>query len=252
MQGNIQKIFRHPLAGHFYKITVSVPNEEVPATGFPVLYILDGNAYGTMCEEILKLQWRRAEKTYISPMIIVSIGYELDEVFPALRVYDFTPSYPASSLPDKPDGTSWPAHGGAKEFLDLLEEEIQPFVTKQVPVDLNNQILFGHSLGGLFVLYVLFERPELFRNYLCCSPSIWWNDREILIHERKTCLFPNKKLYIAAEKVEKGDMFENSLMLYQRLKAHHPDFVSFTSPVGENHMSIVPAIFSEAMRFFYK
>jgi pimeloyl-ACP methyl ester carboxylesterase len=39
--------------------------------------------------------------------------------------------------------------------------------------------LFGHSLGGLAVLYAAFTRPALVRHYIAASPSIWWADRAI-------------------------------------------------------------------------
>lgn len=40
--------------------------------------------------------------------------------------------------------------------------------------------LFGSSLGGLFTLYALLERPEAFNAYIAVSPAIWW-DRAILL-----------------------------------------------------------------------
>ncbi|WP_301110173.1 alpha/beta hydrolase-fold protein [Sporosarcina sp.] len=252
MLRDIVERFPHPTAGSSYSVTVSIPNEEPPAEGFPVLYILDGNAYGLMCKELLKLQWQRTEKTHIAPMIIVSIGYATEELHPSLRVFDFTPTPSAASLPERPDGTEWPAYGGAKEFLQFLEATVQPLVRRHASVDQENQILFGHSLGGLFVLYALFERPDMFSDYLSCSPSIWWNDQEILTYEQKDCLDSTKRLFLAAEQQEKGKMYESAFALYTRLKEHHPDSVTFTSPAGENHMSIVPTIFSEAIRFFYR
>ena len=43
--------------------------------------------------------------------------------------------------------------------------------------------MFGHSLGGLFALHVLFTHPESFKTYLVLSPSIWFNNRVVLGHE---------------------------------------------------------------------
>ncbi|MBO1001220.1 alpha/beta hydrolase [Pseudogracilibacillus auburnensis] len=251
MLRNFSQTFQHPISDIPYKVTVSIPDEKVPSEGFPALYVLDGNAYGTVFKEIVKLQWRRPEKTKVSPMVIVSIGYDFNEVFPPLRVYDFTPFSSTTSLPPRPDGTSWPAHGGAEGFLQFLEKVVQPFVYEKAPVHADNQILFGHSLGGLFVLYTLFERPSLFNNYISCSPSIWWNECQILTYERKGCLSPNRKLFIAAEKAKKMNMHDHAFALFERLKVSNPDCISFLSPAGENHMSIVPTILSEALRFMY-
>ncbi|MBB4826347.1 putative alpha/beta superfamily hydrolase [Sporosarcina luteola] len=243
------KTFQHPVVGESYEVTISVPMVSAPLEGFPVLYVLDGNAYGTMSKEILKLQWRRSDKTKVEPTVIVSIGYGTAEVFPSVRVFDFTPPSSTVSLPPKPDGTPWPAHGGADGFLRFIEKELLPFVGESAPIDANQQTLFGHSLGGLFVLYALCRRPDLFRNYISCSPSIWWNECQIFQEGQMKCL-PGKKLFIGAEKGEKQNMYDNAFHLYERLRTDSPASVMFRSPEGENHMSIVPAILSEAIRFF--
>ena len=54
-----------------------------------------------------------------------------------------------------------------------------------MPVDSTNQGLFGHSLGGLFTLYTLFEHPAAFRTYVVASPSILFNARAIVAGESK-------------------------------------------------------------------
>lgn len=244
----IQK-YPHPQSEINYEVRISIPDEAPPPEGFPVLYVLDGNAYGTMLREILRLQCRRPEKTLLPKMIIVSIGYDCEGAFPPLRVYDFTPPASTVTLREKPDGLPWPAHGGAEEFLDLLEKQIKPYVYEHARVNESKEYVFGHSLGGLFVLYTLFTRPTLFQKYISCSPSIWWNEGQVLTYENDTSLEDGRKLFIAAEKQDKGNMFENAKSLYERLNNHSTDQVAFSSPNGENHMSIVPTIISEALRF---
>ncbi len=49
--------------------------------------------------------------------------------------------------------------------------------------DPNLQILFGHSLGGSFVLHALFKAPESFNVYLAASPDIPFSNRIILKEE---------------------------------------------------------------------
>lgn len=252
MQYDFSKTFTHPISHIPYKIRVSIPKIEIPPEGFPVLYVLDGNAYGTMFQEIIKLQWRRSEKTKVSPMIMASIGYDTEEAFLPLRVYDFTPPTSTVSLPSRPDGNPWPKHGGAKEFLSFLENGVLPLISEKVRVHPDNHTLFGHSLGGLFVLYALFEKTQLFKNYISFSPSIWWNECQILEYVREEVLLENQKLFIAAENVSKMNMYEHAFALSKRLKEEYPEQVDFISPSGENHMSIVPTTISEALRFLYE
>ena len=47
-------------------------------------------------------------------------------------------------------------------------------------IDPDRQALLGHSYGGLFGAYVLFNHPGSFRHYLLASPSLWWNGQRVL------------------------------------------------------------------------
>jgi predicted alpha/beta superfamily hydrolase len=112
------------------------------------------------------------------PVVIVGIGYPSEEEV-RNRTFDMTPpSTDPATLPSIPEG--WGPVGGAAQFLRFLEEDVRPSVEKMVPIDTKRQALFGHSLGGLFVLYVLFTHPDSFDTYIAGSPSIWWGNRVIL------------------------------------------------------------------------
>ena len=43
--------------------------------------------------------------------------------------------------------------------------------------------LHGHSLGGLFATYVLFEDPDLFSRYAIMSPSYRWEHESTYARE---------------------------------------------------------------------
>ncbi|MBU5266720.1 alpha/beta hydrolase [Virgibacillus proomii] len=236
---------------HSYQIYVSVPELTAPNEGFPVLYVLDGNAYFTMFLEMMKLQIRRPDKTGIKPMVLVGIGYEGNEPFNPLRVYDFTPPAPIVHLPKKPNGEPWPEHGGADSFLRFLEKKLKPAIENICAIHKKKQILFGHSLGGLFALYTLFNKTNLFHQYFVCSPSIWWNERMILKDEEKMSINESKRIFIAAENnEEKSFMYDDAFALYNDLSSNYTFLKSaFISPREENHMSIVPSVFSRGIRF---
>ena len=72
--------------------------------------------------------------------------------------------------------------GGAAAFLAFIVEELQPWVAARFPVG-TDAVYAGHSLGGLFGAFTMFERPATFRGYALASPSIWWDDREVLQRE---------------------------------------------------------------------
>ena len=142
---------------------VSAPNGGEPKGGYPVIYVLDGDGWMGTAVEIAKM--REFEK--LDPGIVVGIGYPSRSFFDALgRSYDFSP--PGSSEPDFGDIPL----GGADDFLALLNNTVKPWVSAQYHTDLRRQILFGHSMGGLFALYVLYKSPDSFAAFIAASPDL--------------------------------------------------------------------------------
>jgi predicted alpha/beta superfamily hydrolase len=167
--------------GRDYRLFVSRPAAEAPPSGYPVLYLLDGNATFASAAMGVALQSRRPEVTGVAPAVVVGIGYPVDDYLDSMRrTYDYTPAVPMEALSRRPDGSPWPATGGADDFLDFIEQELKPAIARMLPVDPARQAIFGHSFGGLFVLNALFTRPGTFRSYIAASPSIWFGNRAIL------------------------------------------------------------------------
>ena len=160
-------------SGHRYRIFVSVPAVPPPAAGYPVLYVLDGNAAFPVAAFLARSATNRRDVTGHPPPLVVGIGYPGDADFDvAARRRDYTVGL------EKPDASA--KEGGAELFLDFIERELKSLIAARHPVDTTRQALFGHSFGGLFVLHVLFTRPASFSTYLASSPSIWWDDKRVL------------------------------------------------------------------------
>lgn len=238
-----------------YRLLLSHPSGEAPPEGYPVIYALDGNAVFHTLAEAARLQTRKPHG--FDPVLIVAIGYPSGEPFDMVRrCYDFTIPVQEQTLPKRPDGSGWPEHGGADSFLDVLQDEIMPLISGLFPVDGSRQALFGHSLGGLFVLHALFTRPELFTHYAAGSPSVWWGDYSVLAEqERFSEAFPQLQLQrkllitVGAEELEHmvGDAEKVSGLLEplaeQGLK------VSLAKLAEESHISVLPAALSRLLRF---
>jgi predicted alpha/beta superfamily hydrolase len=162
--------------GRPYRIVVSSPEGPEPVGGFPVIYVLEADAWLGMAEEIAKM--REYEK--LPPPILVGIAYPSHFFFdPEGRSLDFTP-------PGSVDSESREAGlevGGADQFLSFLNETLEPWVRRHYRINPRCETLYGHSLGGLFVLYTMFKAPESFNTYLAASPSIWFSDKILLKHE---------------------------------------------------------------------
>lgn len=81
-----------------------------------------------------------------------------------------------------PSGSQRPERpcGGADKFLAALEREIVPHVESALAVDGGRRTLWGHSYGGLFALFSLTRPHGLFRALAIASPTLWWDEGEIL------------------------------------------------------------------------
>lgn len=160
--------------GRRYRILVSVPQAAAPAGGYPVIFVLDGDGWFGAAVEIARM--REYEK--LDPALIVGVGYPSRAFFDAAaRSYDFTP--PGATDPDF-DGVRL---GGADEFLTFLDATLKPWLQRRYKIDRGRQILFGHSLGGLFALHVLFKTPQSFNVYIIASPHIHFSNDVVLKDE---------------------------------------------------------------------
>jgi predicted alpha/beta superfamily hydrolase len=151
-----------------------MPKGVAPAKGYPVFYVLDpGTSFATLVETV------RNQESMFGPAVIVGVGYPSDEEI-GNRTFDLTPpSTDPATLPAVFPG-GWGPVGGAAQFYDILQDEVRPEIERLARIDNSRCALFGHSLGGLFVLYVLFTHPDSFETYVAGSPSIWWADRVLL------------------------------------------------------------------------
>ncbi|WP_341523947.1 alpha/beta hydrolase-fold protein [Pseudomonas sp. G.S.17] len=162
----------HSAEGREYRIMISLPEGDVPYTGgYPVIYLLDGNAYFPAFHAA-----KRAQKR-LRGSILVAIGYPSDTPLDFVRrAFDLSPPAP----PARND----PPQGGQDLFLDFIEQRLMPKVAEHFKVDQDQRSLVGHSFGGMFGVYTLFTRPTLFQHVVAVSPSLWWQDRYLLEPER--------------------------------------------------------------------
>ena len=143
-----------------------------------MLYVLDGNASFTLAAQLARNSAARPPEMRPDAAVVVGLGYAGDAPFPAAeRRRDYTPP--------PHQGPAQPGTGGADQLLDFLAREVQPRIAQFAPVDAQRQTLWGHSLGGLLVLHALFTRPGQWSRYAATSPSVWWNQEQVLASARQ-------------------------------------------------------------------
>lgn len=155
--------------GPGHRLFLAVPKRAAPAGGWPVVYLLDGNAAFDFLTP--------AHLALVPDLVLVGVGYDTDRQFAReLRTLDFT-------APDGPDDGLRPDHvhegrmaGGAAIFHDRLTGALRAAAEAGLAIDPARRTLWGHSFGGLFTLYALLARPGGFARYAAISPSIWWDE----------------------------------------------------------------------------
>ena len=220
-----KSMFSSKIMGEDRPVIISLPQNYTESNAdYPVLYLTDGlqniwHTIGTV--EVL------TRTGSIPPIIIVGIES-------TNRDRDFSPTV----------YKNWPRSGGGPKFSDFIEKELIPYIDTNYRTH-PFRILEGHSLGGLFSVSVLLNKPDLFDAHIIMSPSLWWKQHEIIkLAETFFKSHPNleKRLFFGIGTNESGTewgMRKELQNFVDVLKANKPDKVEFKHQEmeKEGHMS---------------
>jgi len=200
---------------------------------YEVVYLLDGK---DNIKLISQIQQFAEQESYIPPFIIVAI-------FNTDRNRDLTPT-PLKNL-----STS----GGAANFLSFLKKELLPYIDKTYPTNGEN-ILYGHSFGGLFAMFALLNEPQLFSSYLAVDPSFWWDNGYVIKQaaEKLTTLSGlNKNLYISGREGHYPEMGIDTMESILKIKAPTDLPWKVVGYENETHNSIKLKSMYDGLKFAY-
>jgi len=145
------KVFNTEMA-----ISIYLPaGYETSGLKYPVLYDLNAFAYFAYAAGTVELLARNIE---MPEMIIVGLPGLQDGYVPA--AFEQRGSEPTA----------------ADRSLKFFSEDLIPYINGNYRTAGFN-ILCGHSVGGLFTMYALFTRPDLFSGYIASSPWFQNNDQ---------------------------------------------------------------------------
>jgi hypothetical protein len=181
------RMMKSKYTGREYRISIALPYAyfnsldkswpfDKPLEKWPVVYLTDANWYFGMVTDIVRsMAWCGGT----SDAIIVGIGYVQDKDpkeawrdSAAWRSSDLIPvrleeyEQDESKLHNRKVVT-----GGAGKFLQFIKQELIPAIESEFKADPKKRILVGHSDGGLFAAFALFEEPGLFESYIVGSPG---------------------------------------------------------------------------------
>jgi len=175
-------------------VNVYLPHNFSEEKEYPVIYLLDGSADEDFIHIAGLVQFGSFSWINMIPETIV-VG-----IANVSRNRDFT--YPST---DKAYVKKYPETGHSEQFIEFIEKELQPLVEKQYPVT-SEKTLIGQSLGGLLATEILFKKPDLFKNYIIVSPSLWYDYKSLLKQAPKP-YDTEKSIYIAVG--EEGNIMKN-------------------------------------------
>ena len=129
-----------------------------PEYSYPVLYVMDGDYNFHHITGVVEQMSLIGEK--IPELIVVGISDKGHKAY----VKNTTPFDTISNK-----------DGQAELFFKFIHQELKPLINHKFRT-IDYDILFGHSLGGLFTIQTLLNHPKAFTAYIAVSPSLWWDN----------------------------------------------------------------------------
>ena len=132
---------------------------------------------------------------------------------------------------------------------------MQPFIHERFGVP-HKELLFGHSFGGLFVLYTLLSKPQSFTHYVCASPSLWWGEGKFLSLPLRLRNNPDSIIFTLGS-LERDSKRKQSIKLEEiiqdlQINAPNPKSIVFIELDGQSHGSSIPYALQIGLEIFMK
>jgi predicted alpha/beta superfamily hydrolase len=187
--------FKSAMMGRAYDISVGLPRDYAaqPNKKYPALLVTDGDNHFPAAFSLAS-----GLAGSIEPPIIISIDSPIElsaSVNTRRRVHEFSTEWPmndefghrvqelcARLTIDPPQKE---CIGGAPRFLDFIVAELLPILTSRFRIDSQHLGLFGHSAGGYFVSWAVFQPKSPFTTYIIGSPAMAYGAGEVLRQEAR-------------------------------------------------------------------
>jgi len=230
-----------------YEIDIFIPVDYYNDTiHYPIVFVLDAE-YNFGC--VTYITRRLIKNGDIPNVILVGIAYESDDedYYYKTRMRDYTPPSDINGLNT----------GGIENFIEFFKQELIPFVKNNYRTRVDDITIVGHSIGGFFCGYTLFNHFEIFKNYIIVSPSFWFSNDVIFEYEKaftKNHKEMNASIFLATGEDESEKMVNTTSRFIELMKQSNYQDLRFKSviPEEENHRSIFPYAFTKGLQFIFE
>lgn len=234
-------------AGRHYQLSVGLPASYAsqPDRRYPVVYVTDGYW------DFQKLDAIRGSLTFdkvVPDFIIVGLGYAGENLnYGQLRSWELSPVAVNGN----------PETGHAAEFLETIEKTIIPFIEREYRADPSHRVLAGASLGGLFTLYSMYSKPDLFNAWIAVTPAVVLNNDWLLDYENKFAEAGRTlkgRLHVTMGENEGVGFIAGILRYNARVQSRkYPDLAySFRIIDGERHAGMQLEAYTRGLRFVFE
>lgn len=235
--------FSSETIGRDYHIYVMLPEGygDNPEQTYPTVYLLDGGSLYPLLVGYYRYLFLGEE---LPAMIIVGISYGSDRFAEGnYRASDYT-------APSK-HREYW---GDAGKFQAFLQYELLPWIEGKFRSNAKRRIVFGHSIGGQFVLYTAQTQPALFRGHIASNPALHRNLPFFLkAHWADADTVTDSFLYVGSASGDDPVFREPALgwMKHWTARDDVPWALNAATLDGHSHMSLPPAAFRDGLQWIF-
>jgi len=211
------------------------------AQSYPTIYLLDGgNTFPLMAAYHHYLRFGDEAPA----AILVGISYGADTFKEGnWRSTDYTAPSDEREF--------W---GGAAVFQAVLLDDLLPLIEDAYRSDPARRILFGHSLGGQFVLFNALTKPERFFGHMASNPALHRNLSFFLAwHGEKEAMEPVSRVFVSSGEFDDAVFRGPALEWIRHWQAVEPGpwILEARTLAGQTHLSAPPEAFRQGLSWLF-
>jgi hypothetical protein len=185
----------------------------------------------------------------IPELIMVGFSYPGENAdYGDLRTRDLSPTKVEQINPNSGDGP---------KFLQFIEETVIPYIESNYRTDKKERALAGSSMGGLFTLFAMYEKPTLFNRFIAISPAAFW-EGDYLLRKDQYYSKSNKellvRLFLSAGSSEYAAFRDPIIALQKQIEKNDYKHFSLLNYIieGERHSGVKSEGYSRGLRWVFK
>jgi uncharacterized protein len=240
------RVLPRDAAGRQYQLHIGLPESYAtsPERRYPVVFVTD--AYWDFAK-IFAIEGSLVYDRVVPEFITVGLGYAGENLdYGSLRLWELSPA------PYRDN----PASGHAADFLRTIETEVIPLIEREYRVDSSHRVLAGASLGGLFTLYTMYTKPDLFSGFIAATPAVVVGDGWLFGYEdafAKSGKPLRTRLYVAGGGNESPGFLGGILRFNARIASRKHEGLAYEFRIidGERHAGMQFEAYIRGLRFVF-